>query len=1790
MLLLMLSVCLGLTSAVLQDGQCENGWSLQTDFDIEKFTGKWYSIRSNTPWLKGDCSYIDIEQADNQYKLQLSYVKANAVVEKSGAAVSSESARFNLIIDGGSIDFNVLTTDYNNYALVYSCENVGTSQRNVYVWQLARDVSNSDGETRQRMDEVISNFGLSANVLTETSHSDAACYVEPFTGQPIVLPGQCDSNIAVVANFNFTRFEGEWRLIETYYNRRQTGACNRVTYTDRGSTLGVVHTHILNKEKDFTTATATFSSNNTDGKLTVTGVNAAAPFWILDTDYISYALAYSCENQANNQKRISSWKLSRTNILPAQAVQNINRIVNTVSDLDNNNFIAVDQSDEACFYYPFLLENDPVILPGQCDTNVSVVADFNLNRFSGEWRLISSYFNERQSGTCNRAHYTVQGTSLGIENRHVINERLYRVPGTATFATAVQDGRLRVTMGTNSVDYWILDTDYDSYALAYSCRNLENNQRRIFSWKLSRTNTLPNQANTNINAIINRVDALNENYYQNADQSDSACFYLPEFQPNQPVIFPGQCSQNIFAVANFDLHRFSGEWRLISSYHNERQVGTCNRAEYTIDGDSYIIKNSHVLTGGLDSVRGTARFASDNIRDGKFLVTVGQNTRDYWILNTDYDSYALAYSCENLANNQKRIFSWKLSRTNTLSQQAVEAINRVFLRVPELDDKYFVNADQSEAACFYLPAVDATKPVVFRGQCNENIAVVRNFEATRYMGQWYDIESYPSNFQGGTCNSAFYSRRDNFLDVTNTQVVNQRISVRQGVGRFAESEQIAKLSLNFASSSSRDYWVLATDYTSYSLVYSCVNIDSQHKQVGAWKLSRTKQLTATAVTAINSAMANINVLEARYFVQRDHSTTGCSYNTNIQAGDQVVLPGTCPTNITPMAGFDFGGFIGTWFEVQTYPIDFWSGQCSQQQFFTAAADRLTFVSRSVKNQEFIEIRGTASRVTADGSGRLTITLENAGGTFAVPFTVLRTDYREYALAYGCVTLNSNLKRIYSWKLGRNRSLSAEANAEINRIITATPDLEDRYYANVDHSSSGCFYLPDIPLGQAVILPGQCNQNVPVVTDFNIDNFLGTWRLISSYYTHRQSGECNQAEYFRDGTTIRVRNSHVLNGDRLTTSGTVSTIDRSGKLTVTISTRTVDYWILSTDYESYALAYSCSNLNENQRRVFSWKLSRSTTLTPNAQSAINNVINQVDALNDRYYQDADQSESACFYYPPVNANQPVVFQGQCDPNIPVQKNFLASQYLGTWYDIESYPSNFQYGTCNTARYSARGNDVLITNSQIVNASVSTREAVGIFSEGNTVGKLRVNFGTEDREYWVLSTDYRSYALVYSCKNIDANTKQVGTWKLSRTRTLEQSARNAIAVVMQNIRVLDERYFIARDHSDSGCFYHREQQDNSIIFSGQCDTSINAVPNFNMSRFVGIWNEIEIYPSEMSWGECLSQEYTPGSGSSLNMVQRNVRLETLFENRAVVSQMANDTSGKLSLRIQNAFDVTLPFWVLSTDYSTYAFAYGCINLSANERQVFSWKLSREQQLSTAASNAIKAVKRDIAVLDDRYYRTVDQSPEACFHLPDLGPEDSVILPGQCDVNIPAVRNFNAQQYSGTWYQIEKYHQRYEGGNCTGARYTFNRNSDTVTVLNWHVVNGVLDTITGNATVISSDGSGRLRVSLPIRPNNTEFRETSLYILDTDYTSYSLAYSCINVDSDRRAIGAWKLSRTRTMSAAGNTAIDAYMATRKELQSAYFTPVGQSDSCPEPNSASLIKNSIIMIAMLCASLLYL
>ncbi|XP_050354414.1 LOW QUALITY PROTEIN: uncharacterized protein LOC126776158 [Nymphalis io] len=1803
---------------VILNGQCDQNIQVVQNFNAAAYLGRWRLIESYaSDFQSGTCNDATYTlSTDGSVLVYNTQVINQALYTINGTAVLAANANTGKLIvtfpdAAGPSEYWILDTDYTSYSLVYSCQNINNQQRRVWSWKLSR-TRELTPTAIQNMNRVINTIEVLNNrYYTAISHTDNDCFYYPIAGPntPVIFRGQCDPNINAVTNFDAVRYMNLWHDIASYPTRFQEGTCNNAFYTLTDGTVDVFNTQVINERLDTMRGSARLATTDGSAKLIVSfpiagsNLQTETPYWVLTTDYISYALVYSCVNLNEEYRQVWSWKLSRSKTLSPSAETAINNVINTVPVLDNRYYNMKDQSRQGCFYYPEPQPGVPVVFPGQCDANIQAIPNFNMTAFQGTWFEVEAYPKDQQTGQCVNHRYSLGSNNiLDLVSSSINNQILGITNSRVTFSSAQDSsGRLTITLTSGgsviTIPFWILSTDYTSYALAYSCVNLNNDFTGVYSWKLSRTKQLTAAANTAINTVIANVVVLDNRYYERTDQSDEACFYLPDAVPNQPVEFVGQCDENITVVQNFNPSRYQGRWRMIESYPEPSQVGSCNDATYSLnaDGTTVDVYNTQVRNQELDTINGRAILAS-NDGSAKLLVYFPSTPEPapYWVLDTDYDSYALVYSCRNLDNNRRRVTSWKLSRTSELTANAVERINQVVNRIDVLNSRYYARIDQSDAACFYYPTPGLTTPVIFRGQCDQNIPVVTNFDAAAYAGLWHDTSSYPTRFQEGTCNNAFYTLVNGAVDVFNTQVVNQNLETMKGVARLATTDGTAKLIVSFPIAGTDQftetpYWVLATDYQSYSLVYSCVNINAEQRQVWSWKLSRTKALTSNAATAINNIINTIPVLDNRYYNMKDQSREGCFYYPEPQPGLPVVFPGQCDANIQAVTNFNMQAFQGTWYEIEAYPKDQQTGQCVNHRYSLGSNNILDLVSSSVDNQ----ILGiTNSRVTfssaQDSSGRLTITLTSGGSVITIPFWILSTDYTSYALAYSCVNLNNDFTGVYSWKLSRTKQLTTAANTAINNAIANIVVLNNRYYEHIDQSNEACFYLPDAVPNQPVEFVGQCDETLPTVQNFNPSRYLGKWRLIESYPEPSQVGSCNDATYSlnADGTTVDVYNTQVRNQQLDTINGraVIASNDGSAKLLVYFPSTTVPapYWVLDTDYESYALVYSCRNLDNNRRRVTSWKLSRTSELTANAVERINQVVNRTDVLNSRYYARVDQSDAACFYYPPPGLTTPI-FRGQCDQNIPVVNNFNATAYLGLWHNIQSYPTQFQEGTCNNALYSLGDGGVIdVFNTQVVKQSLDTMTGSARFATTPETGKLIVSFpvaGTNQKTetpYWVLATDYQSYSLVYTCVNIDSEYRRVFSWKLSRTKQLTTNAATAINAVINTIPVLDDRYYNNNDQSDQGCFYYPEPQPGKpVIFPGQCDQNIQAVPNFNMAAFQGTWHEISAYPKEQQTGQCINHVYSLDSSNSLNLVSSNV-INQIFgvTNSRVTFSSAQDTSGRLTITLTSGgSSIVIPFWILNTDYTDYALAYSCVNVDSNSRAVYSWKLSRSKTLSAAGNTAINNRIAQIDVLGEQYYENIDQSDRACFFLPEVNPGQPVVFVGQCDPNIPVVQNFRPDAYAGRWRMIDTYTSDFQSlqGSCIDATYTLTP-SGTVDVYNTQVINQALDTITGNATLATTDGSAKLLVNFPTTTQSSDY-----WILDTDYTSFALVYSCRNINPQQRRVWSWKLSRTRELSAAATQRINQVISTIDVLDERYYNRIDHSDNgCfyyPTPGASPVV-----------------
>jgi len=145
----------------------------------------------------------------------------------------------------------------------------------------------------------------------------------------------------------------------------------------------------------------------------------------------------------------------------------------------------------------------------------------------------------------------------------------------------------------------------------------------------------------------------------------------------------------------------------------------------------------------------------------------------------------------------------------------------------------------------------------------------------------------------------------------------------------------------------------------------------------------------------------------------------------------------------------------------------------------------------------------------------------------------------------------------------------------------------------------------------------------------------------------------------------------------------------------------------------------------------------------------------------------------------------VSDGQC-AQVPTVQDFDVQRYVGRWYGYKSYSNLFQQNsTCNTIDYTDSTAPCCRTKVSVLNRSLNSTDgsignATGVahLAEPNNAakpGSFIVNFYEPvskefqvDPNYLVLKTDYESYAIVYSCRPKDCNTKTEFLWVLSRVR--------------------------------------------------------------------------------------------------------------------------------------------------------------------------------------------------------------------------------------------------------------------------------------------------------------------------------------------------------------------------------------------------------------------------------------
>ncbi|XP_029309799.1 apolipoprotein D-like [Cottoperca gobio] len=174
-----------------------------------------------------------------------------------------------------------------------------------------------------------------------------------------------------------------------------------------------------------------------------------------------------------------------------------------------------------------------------------------------------------------------------------------------------------------------------------------------------------------------------------------------------------------------------------------------------------------------------------------------------------------------------------------------------------------------------LSVLAASAQVLRLGKCPKP-AVQANFDASRYVGKWYEIMKLPTIFQKGECGTATYSLESpGVIGVLNSELLNDgTINSIVGSAKVKDPAEPAKLQVSFNGSPPGPYWVLSTDYEGHSLVFGCTDFIFFHAEL-SWILSREPTLPEETVEELHGILSSIGV-NVDKMVPTNQNETLCS--------------------------------------------------------------------------------------------------------------------------------------------------------------------------------------------------------------------------------------------------------------------------------------------------------------------------------------------------------------------------------------------------------------------------------------------------------------------------------------------------------------------------------------------------------------------------------------------------------------------------------------------------------------------------------------------------------------------------------------------------------------------------------------------------------------------------------------------------------------------------------------------------------------------------------------------------
>nr|XP_053646897.1 crustacyanin-A2 subunit-like isoform X3 [Cherax quadricarinatus] len=149
------------------------------------------------------------------------------------------------------------------------------------------------------------------------------------------------------------------------------------------------------------------------------------------------------------------------------------------------------------------------------------------------------------------------------------------------------------------------------------------------------------------------------------------------------------------------------------------------------------------------------------------------------------------------------------------------------------------------------------------GDC-ANVTLKTDFDPVKYAGLWFDIESVPNEYQHTKqCIIQYYTWTGTHMDVATRGLSEKGKKVQQGAVMHKEIEATdnpdpAYMTVVASGVPEAPYQIVATDYRSYSCVYSCIEYFGFRAEF-SWVFGRTPTLPPTTIAICHHALTTMGV-------------------------------------------------------------------------------------------------------------------------------------------------------------------------------------------------------------------------------------------------------------------------------------------------------------------------------------------------------------------------------------------------------------------------------------------------------------------------------------------------------------------------------------------------------------------------------------------------------------------------------------------------------------------------------------------------------------------------------------------------------------------------------------------------------------------------------------------------------------------------------------------------------------------------------------------------------------------